>query len=286
MNLPHDDLPLYREAVAVTQNATGFAPRLIEKDYFCTLVLQALFREQSQLVFKGGTCLAKVHAGFYRLSEDIDLCVAVAPEVTRSQRSRSAEEVRKVLDLLPSNVPVFNVDAALKGANNSTQYNAVIGYDSPLSGDHDTIKVEIGLREVLLDRPVQGQAQTLLVNPISRKRSVPPFPVACLSFAESFAEKLRAALTRRDAAIRDYYDIDFAVRTLGLRLEDKTFVDLARLKLSVSRTPPPDTSDERLQALRRQLKSQLRPVLRPDDFAAFDLDRAYAIVGDAERLLR
>jgi predicted nucleotidyltransferase component of viral defense system len=174
----------------------------------------------------------------------------VAPEITRSQRSRTAEGARKVLEQLPSGVPVFSVDTALKGANNSTQYNAVIGYDSPLSGDHDTIKVEIGLREMLLDRPVQGLAQTLLVNPISRERSVPPFPVACLSFAESFAEKLRAALTRRDAAIRDYYDIDFAVRTLGLRLEDKAFVDLARLKLSVPRTPAPDTSDERLQILR------------------------------------
>jgi hypothetical protein len=68
MSLPHDDLPMYREAVNATQLATGFAPRLIEKDYFCTLVLEWLCGAAPSLVFKGGTCLAKVHAGFYRLS--------------------------------------------------------------------------------------------------------------------------------------------------------------------------------------------------------------------------
>jgi predicted nucleotidyltransferase component of viral defense system len=29
----------------------------------------------STLVFKGGTCLAKVHAGFYRLSEYLDFTI-------------------------------------------------------------------------------------------------------------------------------------------------------------------------------------------------------------------
>ena len=61
-----------REAIRFTAEETGFAPRLIEKDYFCSVILEALAAADVPLVFKGGTCLAKVHSGFFRLSEDLD----------------------------------------------------------------------------------------------------------------------------------------------------------------------------------------------------------------------
>jgi hypothetical protein len=38
----HDDSALFKEAVTYTAAETGFAPRLIEKDYFCTVLLQCL----------------------------------------------------------------------------------------------------------------------------------------------------------------------------------------------------------------------------------------------------
>jgi predicted nucleotidyltransferase component of viral defense system len=58
----HDDTALFGEALRFTAAETGFIPRLIEKDYFCTLVLQHLCTSDGALTFKGGTCLAKVHA--------------------------------------------------------------------------------------------------------------------------------------------------------------------------------------------------------------------------------
>jgi len=62
---------MFLEAVNFTTAQTGFSPRLIEKDYFCTVLLQYL-ATSGVLVFKGGTCMAKVHAEFYRLSEDLE----------------------------------------------------------------------------------------------------------------------------------------------------------------------------------------------------------------------
>jgi len=63
----HRDTVLFREAVDFTAAKTGFSPRLVEKDYFCTVLLANLTTMQSSpLVFKGGTCLAKVYAEFYR----------------------------------------------------------------------------------------------------------------------------------------------------------------------------------------------------------------------------
>ena len=38
----HEDVALFREAVRFTAAESGFVPRLIEKDYFCTLLLAYL----------------------------------------------------------------------------------------------------------------------------------------------------------------------------------------------------------------------------------------------------
>lgn len=70
----HEDRDWFLEAVNFTAATTGFSPRLIEKDYFCTVLLQHL-ATAGVLVFKGGTCLAKVHGEFYRLSEDLDFVI-------------------------------------------------------------------------------------------------------------------------------------------------------------------------------------------------------------------
>src|SRR5712692_6147147 len=88
----HEDADLFREAIRFTVAQTGFAARLIEKDYFCTVLLTYLdVTAGDNLVFKGGTCLAKVHAELYRLSEDLDYTIPVPFETPRSERSRRVE---------------------------------------------------------------------------------------------------------------------------------------------------------------------------------------------------
>ncbi len=51
----HEDLSRFRDALMLTQAESDFSSRLIEKDYYCSLLLQdlwALF--EHGLVFKGG----------------------------------------------------------------------------------------------------------------------------------------------------------------------------------------------------------------------------------------
>ena len=50
----HEDAERFEEAVRFTASETRFLPRLIEKDYFCTLLLGYLSTADSSLVFKGG----------------------------------------------------------------------------------------------------------------------------------------------------------------------------------------------------------------------------------------
>lgn len=274
----HKDPGMFRAAVNFTAAETRFLPRLIEKDYFCSLLLNHLAVSAGDLVFKGGTCLAKVYTEFYRLSEDLDFVIPTPTTASRAQRRSLASGLKITISRLAHDVSDFRVIEPLIGANNSTQYIAVFGYTSLISKEEETIKIEVGLRESLLTKVFIGNIQTILLNPISHKPMVSGFPLPCLSINEALAEKLRAALSRREAAIRDFYDIDYAIRKMDLRPLAADMVDLVRKKLAVSGNDPIDVSEARLAALRQQLDSQLKPVLRTKDLAEFDLERAFKAV--------
>ncbi len=276
----HEDPEFFREAVNFTAAETAFGSRLIEKDYFCSVILNYLAARDRSLIFKGGTCLAKVYADFYRLSEDLDFVMSVESNLSRTQRSRSVAGVKKVVAELPAAFPGISVVQPLKGANSSAQYLGVLNYTSLLSRQKETIKIEIGLREPLILPSETGQAKTILLDPITHKPMVLPIKPTCISKAEAFAEKFRAALTRREVAIRDFFDIDYAVRRLDLRPQDDGMVRLVRAKLAVSGTEPLNVSDARFAELRHQLQPQLRPVLRQQNFREFDVERAIGIVRD------
>jgi hypothetical protein len=102
---------------------------------------------------------------------------------------------------------------------------------------------------------------------------------------EAMAEKFRAALSRREAAIRDFFDIDYAVRRLDLHPRDTSFIQLIRQKLDVPGNDPVDVSRDRLKTLRQQVEPRLKPVLRAGDFVDFELDRAFNIVADAAAMV-
>ncbi|OQB85562.1 MAG: hypothetical protein BWX88_01828 [Planctomycetes bacterium ADurb.Bin126] len=275
----HEDIALFREAITFTAAHTGFAARLIEKDYFCTLVLANLMPAAAgQVVFKGGTYLAKVLVGFYRLSEDLDFAIPLPVQASRPQRSKAAETMKKAVGIVTEGLPGVRLLKPLRGANNSTQYIGAIGYDSPTTGQTEAIQVEVSLREPLLMPVLEGSARTILLDPITEAAMVPQVALPCISGAEAIAEKFRAALTRRDAAIRDFYDIDHAVRTLGVNFRDAHLTGLIRQKLAVPGNDQVDVSPSRQRELRRQLLTRLRPVLRQQDFDAFDLDRAFQMV--------
>jgi len=268
---------MFLEALNFTAAHTGFSAQLIEKDYFCTVLLQYL-ATTGVLVFKGGTCMAKVHGEFYRLSEDLDFAIPMPCDAARTERRRQTERLKKTVADVATKLEGFAVVEPLTGANVSTQYVSVVGYDSLLSGQSEHIKIEIGLREPLLTPVFDGAARTALLDPVSGRPMVPPLALPCISRMEAFAEKFRAALSRREVAIRDFYDIDYALRRLDLQPQDPALVELVRLKLAMPGNEPADVSEARLAALRRQLDAQLKPVLRDRDFAEFDLERAFRTV--------
>jgi predicted nucleotidyltransferase component of viral defense system len=275
----HEDIDLFREALTFMESQTGFSSRLVEKDYYCSIILHDLAPAfQSGMGFKGGTCLSKVHTDFYRLSEDLDFVISTEINAPRADRRTKIAPLREYLAGLSERLPCFHAAEPLQSFNLSKQYVGRYAYRSLVTGQDEFIKVEIGLREPLLDPMESRLARTMLLDPFRNEPAIAPISVHVLSIRETYAEKIRAALTRREPAIRDFYDIDYAVRTRKLEPTDDRLLDLIRHKLAVASNDPLDVSERKLRLLSRQLESQLKPVLQAQDYANFDLERAFGIV--------
>ncbi len=70
---------------------------------------------------------------------------------------------------------------------------------------------------------------------------------------ELFAEKFRAALTRREPAIRDYFDIFYAIRNLDIDFESNDFLTLIKGKLKI----PGNDSISICELRKKQLQDQI-----------------------------
>lgn len=278
----HEDSIMFREMLNFTAAETTFPARLIEKDYFCTVVLEFL-KDMPGLVFKGGTCLAKVHADFYRLSEDLDFVIPMPVDSTQKQRSLTIDPAKVVFKKLSSGSAIFREKKALTGANKSIQYIGELEYDSFLSNTAESIKIEISVREPLLEPTISHKAKTILLSPLTTKQAVDPVGVTSISRREAYAEKFRAALTRREPAIRDYFDIDYAITQLDLNPSEEELTSLVRKKLAVPGNEKQELNTDWLKVLQLQLDAQLKPVLRIADYGKFDLTRAIGFVEEMKK---
>jgi predicted nucleotidyltransferase component of viral defense system len=276
----HEDHDFFREAVLFTAGQTGLNATLIEKDYYCTVLLKYLYQQEAcPLIFRGDTCIGKVYTDFYRLSEDLDFLIPTSPESSISVRRKRIVPIKEWVAKMSMDKNIFTLLDDFKGHNSSRQYIAYVTYPLVfLSDEPARIKIEVGLRETSLLPPLQMKARTLLMNPFTGKSLVPDIDVVTLSIEEAIAEKLRAALTRLEPAIRDFFDIDYLASQHQFNLTDQHLIQLLDEKLKVPGNPPIDMSLSRKEKLKTQINTELKPVLRPSDFESFDLDRAFEMI--------
>ncbi len=73
----HENKELFQDAITATSQQKRIPEIYIEKDYWVTLALHAIFNNEigKETVFKGGTALSKCNQLIDRFSEDIDLVV-------------------------------------------------------------------------------------------------------------------------------------------------------------------------------------------------------------------
>ncbi|PIN85265.1 MAG: hypothetical protein COV47_03060 [Candidatus Diapherotrites archaeon CG11_big_fil_rev_8_21_14_0_20_37_9] len=170
----------------------------MEKDYALTWVLKAIYSNQKLseiLAFKGGTCISKIYAENYRLSEDLDFSIYKNQQLTLEELvkelGKSFEQVKE------EGSPELSVKN-YEQQSNQGYLSVKIKYLGPLAHPGE-IKFEVSLKEQVLyafeHLPLKDQ----------NYEDVGEFKIHCYSIYEIISEKVRAIMQRGKS--RDYYDV-------------------------------------------------------------------------------
>ena len=257
-----------------TSSAERVQPWTVEKDFFLTRLIWGLAQvHERDLLLKGGTCLSKVDLGYHRMSEDIDVTVPGTPTRYKSTNARLINEVVRSLDAIGHEVGIelvnFDGTRSEKGAHAIWEVRYPSSFIPAASA---VIAVEAALRPVHLQ---PRKAPLLQLLPASLLPGYSEAHCWALEFAEVRAEKVRAAFTREEPQIRDFFDLGLLAR-LGADMNSKEFRKLVDAKLAELSALPLEEqpasfglSAERRKALQADRKL-LESVVRIDE-PRFDL---------------
>ena len=94
----HHNRELFEQVVLQASEYLQIDAAIIEKDYYVTLLLQEIVKQQPDIIFKGGTSLSKCYRIIDRFSEDIDLTIFLDEKPTESQRKRLKENIVSAIE--------------------------------------------------------------------------------------------------------------------------------------------------------------------------------------------
>lgn len=187
-----------REELTRAARKKGFALAVVEKDYALTWALEAIYSSTiltKLLVFKGGTCLSKVYAENYRLSEDLDFSTFSQMQLSRSEFDQElASALTAANQRGAPNLEIIEKEVR----ENPGLLQFPIKYIGPLNHP-GWLKLDISLKEYLAYAPQQ--------RPLKEKTYIDmaDFAIQCYGLKEILVEKLRAIMQR--GKTRDYYDL-------------------------------------------------------------------------------
>lgn len=268
-----------KDLIPVIAGKHKFRPAIVEKDYYLTVVLNNIGSGLSdEIAFKGGTLLNKIHLNYHRLSEDLDFVYCgVKPLDNREKRSAAIRPIREKMPAFLKALGLRSENPRGQGFNESTQYIIVAQYDSFITAKDETIKIEISLRQIPLDKPVLNVINHFYQDPFTGEDLIPRDKILSLSLDEAVAEKLKAAINRRDVVIRDYYDL-WHIAESGFDFFQDRFIQLFKKKLihedyqGIYRHNF-GLSGQQIVDLRNQIETDLMPVIRSGE--RFDLDAVF-----------
>ena len=208
LQLEKDDEMISREELLEIAEQVSLRPQVVEKDYVLGWILAGISRDpflSEHWIFKGGTCLKKCYFETYRFSEDLDFTITDRAQIEEDFLLERFKELSEWLYdetgiLLPVEKLKFDVwytPTGNRAAQGKVSYSGPI---APKSSDLPRIKLDLTSDELI----VLPKIMRSVVFPYS---DIPEGGVntACYSYAEIFAEKVRALLQRTRP--RDLYDV-------------------------------------------------------------------------------
>ena len=190
----------------------GVRAKQIEKDYVISWVLWGIARNEflnNYLVFKGGTCLKKMHFGDYRYSEDMDFTLrddgVSDKEILKNFQNvfeQVYEESRIRLEIIEDTIENHESSDSLKFKMN---YIATHGSDE--------IKVDVTRGEIIEFDIEQRAVLNNYTDLIEEETQI-----HCYSLEEVLIEKITALMGR--TIPRDLYDFYYLIENAGVKLQD------------------------------------------------------------------
>jgi len=266
-----------KEIIPFLSSKYKFRPAIIEKDFYITIILNDINSILSdKIVFKGGTLLNKIYFNYNRLSEDIDFTFCQNTKFnSRSERSRSIEPIKNKMPYFLNKLNLKSPNPEGEGFNESQQYVFNIIYPSIVTGRDEKIKIDISLRQSPVSTTVQNPVKHFFKDPFTEEDLLPTNKIICLSLKEAVAEKLKAAISRRELAIRDFYDLwhisenkfDFEdsdfIKIFKKKFEEEGFNNEFKYNLGLNK--------KSVENLINQIEPVLIPVIKTDE--KFDLEK-------------
>lgn len=237
----HEDKTLFRQAIQATSDRMGILPIYVEKDYWVTYALHAVFssKDGNDIVFKGGTALSKCFGLIERFSEDIDLVILKTGEETGNYLKN---KIKNVNALVSSILPEVKVDGITHkvGMTRKTAHTYSKEFTGEFGQIRDTIIVEatwLGQSEPYVERDVSSFVYDMMVASSQEKMALEyglePFTVRVLDPKRTFCEKIMS-LVRFSYSENPISDLKLKVRHI---------YDLHRLLMNEEYSRYFDTTD-------------------------------------------
>jgi len=229
----HTNKNLFKDAVIATAQKQGIKEIFIEKDYWVTLILKAVFKNEigKETVFKGGTALSKCNSLIKRFSEDIDLVVLRSENETGNQLKKKLKTISKCVDNI---IPEIEIDGITnkKGMIRKTAHS----YEKQFSGKFGQIRNFIVIESSWLgnfEAYEKGVVSSMIYEmmkqlgqqEIIEKYEMEPFEVNVLSPERTICEKIMSLvrfsfsenpIEDLNNKIRHIYDIHILLKNKDL----------------------------------------------------------------------
>lgn len=187
------------------------SPAIVEKDAYAVELLRLLTQvhsEHFQLVFAGGTSLAKAHRHIYRMSEDVDIKLVTRNGVTGNMSRTALRAARKAV--LANIEQTINhsehLNLAEGGVLKRNEYRYAeftVTYPRTqrgISALRPNLKLDVTASE-LFETPIECSVSSLYAEVLRNPPEVNSFPVVCI--LSTISEKLVALLRRTAQVDRD-----------------------------------------------------------------------------------
>ena len=282
MNL-HKDSRNFEKIIEQTASITGFDTLLVEKDYYITIFLSDINQISSELIFKGGTAYSKTMGNYHRMSEDIDFLLNNSKDATRGERKLLIAKIEKFLDGFAKEHGLLYLQDKREAHNENKQYSYSFQYSS-LFADKGEIYLDITLGDNTVCIPEQKPLLHKFINPITNAPLFEVNKTQVYSSQEILAEKLRAAITRKTIAPRDFFDIHDAI-TRGFNFNNADFLKIFAAKICHFKKTDDLTKIKNLKhnlgrdvaeinAMKNRIELELLPVISIEKRKSFDIDKA------------